>query len=102
MNIEKKVIDILENITGNKIKKKKKMTFKDMAMDSLRMVTLLVMIEDEFNIVLDESDMDPFVLDSVSDVVTLVSKYLSDEVQWYAQEKEYRAAFFISNACNIS
>ena len=81
MNIEKKVIDILENITGNKIKKKKKMTFKDMAMDSLRMVTLLVMIEDEFNIVLDESDMDPFVLDSVSDVVTLVSKYLSDEVQ---------------------
>ena len=81
MNIEKKVIDILENITGNKIKKKKKMTFKDMAMDSLKMVTLLVMIEDEFNIVLDESDMDPFVLDSVSDVVTLVSKYLSDEVQ---------------------
>ena len=81
MNIEKKVIDILENITGNKIKKNKKMTFKDMAMDSLRMVTLLVMIEDEFNIVLDESDMDPFVLDSVSDVVTLVSKYLSDEVQ---------------------
>ena len=81
MNIEKKVIDILENITGNKIKKKKKMTFNDMAMDSLRMVTLLVMIEDEFNIVLDESDMDPFVLDSVSDVVTLVSKYLSDEVQ---------------------
>ena len=81
MNIEKKVIYILENITGNKIKKKKKMTFKDMAMDSLRMVTLLVMIEDEFNIVLDESDMDPFVLDSVSDVVTLVSKYLSDEVQ---------------------
>jgi acyl carrier protein len=40
------------------------------------MVTLLMMIEDEFQIVLDESDMNPFDLITVEDVVKLVAKYL--------------------------
>ena len=39
------------------------------------MVMLLVMIEDVFEIELDESDMNPFKLRTVNDVINLVSKY---------------------------
>ena len=43
------------------------------------MVTLLVMIEDTFDIVLDEADMNPFDLLTVSDVVNLIEKYIGGE-----------------------
>ncbi len=48
----------------------------DLALDSLQMVTLLMMIEETFRIVLDESDMNPFDLVTVSDVVNLAEKYI--------------------------
>lgn len=57
---------------------------KDLALDSLEMVTLLVMLEEIFEITLDESDMNPFDLTTVADVVKLVEKYVdgdSDETQ---------------------
>ena len=47
----------------------------DLSMDSLRMVMLLLMIEEVFAIELDESDMNPFALITVQDVIDLVSKY---------------------------
>ena len=43
------------------------------------MVTLLIMVEDGFNIVLDESDMNPFDLLTVNDVIALVNKYVGDK-----------------------
>ena len=48
----------------------------DLGLDSIQMVTLLIVIEETFNIVLDESDMNPFDLITVSDVLELVEKYL--------------------------
>lgn len=51
----------------------------DLALDSLNMVTLLMMIEDEFQIVLDESNMNPFDLVTVEDVVKLVTKYMEGD-----------------------
>lgn len=48
----------------------------DLGLDSLQMVTLLIMIEDSFKIILDESDMNPFDLVTVSDVVVLIEKYI--------------------------
>ena len=57
---------------------------KNLALDSLEMVTLLVMLEEIFEITLDESDMNPFDLTTVADVVKLVEKYVdgdSDETQ---------------------
>lgn len=54
----------------------------DLALDSLQMVTLLMMLEENFQIVLDESDMNPFDLITVCHVVDLVKKYVgggSDE-----------------------
>lgn len=78
MNIESTVIGILESITDIKIRKKKKIALADLALDSLQMVTLLIMIEDQFGIELDESDMDPFALETVADVVAMVSKYVTN------------------------
>ena len=47
----------------------------DLHLDSLNMVILLVSIEEEFDIVLDESDMNPYDLITVKDVIDLVEKY---------------------------
>lgn len=75
MNITKKVIDILKELSGKKTIKQKDSLQHDIALDSLGMVMLLVEIEETFCIELDESDMNPFDLLTVSDVVELVKKY---------------------------
>ena len=51
----------------------------DLALDSLSMVTVLIEIEDIFNIELEESDMNPFDLNTVKSIVDLVYKYCGDE-----------------------
>lgn len=51
----------------------------DLGLDSLRLVTLLVMLEEGFRIVLDEADMNPFDLLTVAHVVGLVEKYIGGE-----------------------
>lgn len=45
-------------------------------LDSLLMVTLLIEIEETFNIQLDESDMNPLELTTVKSVIDLVNKYI--------------------------
>ena len=51
----------------------------DLGLDSLQMVTLLMMLEENFQITLDESDMNPFDLVNVWQVVDLVEKYEGGE-----------------------
>ena len=51
----------------------------DLGLDSLQMVTLLMMLEENFQITLDESDMNPFDLVNVWHVVNLVEKYAGGE-----------------------
>lgn len=51
----------------------------DLGLDSLQMVTLLMMLEENFQITLDESDMNPFDLVNVWQVVDLVEKYAGGE-----------------------
>lgn len=75
MNIVKKVFEILEEICGIAVTDTSAVLANDLPMDSLKMVMLLVMIEDMFDIELDESDMNPFALLTVKDVIDLVSKY---------------------------
>ena len=50
----------------------------DLGLDSLQMVTLLMMLEENFQITLDESDMNPFQLATVQDAIDLVQKYTGD------------------------
>lgn len=76
--IKAQVIEILEDICTEKITDTSIRLLDDISMDSLRMVMMLVMIEDVFEIELDESDMNPFTLVTVQDVINLVVKYKSE------------------------
>lgn len=73
--IKSQVIEILEDICSEKITETSIQLLNDLSLDSLSMVMLLVMIEDTFKIELDESDMNPFALITVQDVIDLVNKY---------------------------
>ena len=73
--IKDQVIEIIEDICTEKVTDTSTQLLGDLSMDSLRMVMLLVMLEDSFDIELDESDMNPFELQTVEDVIELVAKY---------------------------
>ncbi len=75
MNISEKVIEILKELSGKEIIREDDKLQDDIGLDSLGMVTLLVEIEDTFLIELDESDMNPYDLSCVLDVIKLVEKY---------------------------
>ena len=75
--IEKQVIQLLEEIGLLTISDTSMTLAEDLGFDSLKLVMLLVLIEDSFEIELDESDMNPFELLCVEDVVQLVKKYVA-------------------------
>jgi len=49
---------------------------KDLGLDSLNMVELIVELEEQFNIEIDESDLDPAALQTVDQIYALVEKYV--------------------------
>ena len=75
MNIEEKIKAILCELSGEKSVANEASLQDDLALDSLAMVTMLIEIEDVFEIQLDESDMNPFDLTTVQDVIDMVGKY---------------------------
>ena len=79
MNIETKVKEILCELSGEETIENTDHLQGDLALDSLMMVTMLVEIEETFEIELDEADMNPFDLGTVQNVIDMVSKYCGDE-----------------------
>lgn len=79
MYIEKKVKSILTELSGEGEISNTSTLQSDLVLDSLSMVSLLVEIEDVFDIRLDESDMNPFDLESVQSVIDMVRKYKEEE-----------------------
>jgi acyl carrier protein len=75
METQERVFDIIRELSGVENVELNASLQDDISLDSLGMVTLLIMIEDEFKIELDEADMNPFDLLTVDNVVTLVKKY---------------------------
>ena len=75
--IKKQVIEIVEELSLMTIQDTAVTLTGNLSMDSLRMVMLLVTLEDTFEIELDESDMNPFSLITVQNVIDLVMKYVS-------------------------
>lgn len=75
MNIEEKVKAILSELSGEDTIDNTSALQNELALDSLMMVTLLMEIEDTFAVELDESDMNPFDLETVQSVIDLVMKY---------------------------
>ena len=79
MNIFNKVTVILSELSGMETICLKHELQNDLGLDSLQMVTLLIMLEENFQIVLDESDMNPFDLINVWHIVDLVEKYIGGD-----------------------
>ena len=76
MEIELKVIEIFEELTDLEDIELDYNIQEDLNLDSLVLVTMILQVEDVFGIQLDESDMNPFDLTTVGDVVNLVKKYI--------------------------
>ena len=79
MNIVDEVKRILFELSGEENIENTAELQNDLALDSLSMVSLLLEIEDSFGIELDESDMDPFALDTVQSIVDMVKRYVGDK-----------------------
>ena len=79
MQNTEKVIDILKELSGQEEIKQTDNIQTDLALDSLSLVTLLLEIEDAFLIQLDESDMNPYDLITVADVIDLVGRYCDEK-----------------------
>lgn len=79
MEIREKTFAVLSGLSGMKTIGPKQTLQGDLGLDSLKMVTLLILLEENFRITLDESDMNPFDLVNVRQVVDLVEKYAGGE-----------------------
>lgn len=79
METFKKIKEILSELSGMETICLEHELQNDLGLDSLQMVTLLMLLEETFQIVLDESDMNPFDLIYVYHVVDLVKKYIEGD-----------------------
>lgn len=79
MFVEEKVKEILVDLSGEKTIESETTLQGDLALDSLLMVTLLVKIEEIFEIELDESDMNPYDLTATQNVIDMVKKYVGGD-----------------------
>ena len=79
MDIFDNITQIIFNINSSKGISLSDELQKDLGLDSIQMVMLLIMIEETFKITLDESDMNPFDLVTVSHIVSLVKKYMGGD-----------------------
>ena len=73
--LTQEVVTLINDICPTNVKENSNLLQNDLGMDSLGLIMLLTMIEDTFEIELDESDMNPFALQTVQDVIDLVTKY---------------------------
>ena len=75
MNAKEKAMEILRRISGNENIRESDTLIGGVGLDSLGMITLLLEIEACFRVRLDESDMNPYDLVRVLDVIALAEKY---------------------------
>ncbi len=73
---EARVHKVLTDISGNeKITNDQNLT-TDLGLSSLRMFELVIAIEDEFNIMFNQSDLNFYKLNNVGELITLIDTYL--------------------------
>ena len=89
------VFEILEELCGKEIMNLKESLSEDLVMDSLQKVMLLVMLEERLDIELDESDMNPFDLSLVEDVVNMAEKYVAGK-----ESKIHGESYSITVSCS--
>ncbi len=79
MQAHEKISEILSELTGIDSINTKDSLQEDLGLNSIQMVTLLIMIEDTFGIFLNEEDMNPYDLVYVYQVIDMVKKYIKGD-----------------------
>ncbi len=75
LGLNKRVFCLLSELSSVEVIDPSKALISDIGLDSFGLVTLLLRLEEEFDICFDESDMNPYDLTNVGDVIELVKKY---------------------------
>lgn len=76
MNILQTVTEVIIETTGGENIVAEQKLKEDIGLDSLSLVAVIVGLEERFEIEFKESDLDPSKLLTVSDLVSLVEKYV--------------------------
>ena len=79
MQAHEKISGILSELTGIDSINTKDSLQEDLGLNSIQMVTLLIMIEDTFGIFLNEEDMNPYDLVYVYQVIDMFKKYIKGD-----------------------
>ena len=79
MNVEEKVKSIISELSGEEEVADNLKLKEDLMLDSLSMVMLLLEIEENLGIELDASDMNPFDLITVQNVIDMAKKYFKGD-----------------------
>lgn len=80
MQDTERVLKIIKELSSLEVIKPEHNLQTDLALDSLMMVTLLIEVEENFDLQLQESDLNPFDLITVNDVIELVKKYKEENI----------------------
>lgn len=76
--VKEGVFKILSDLSGVSVNKAQMKLVEDIGLDSLMLVTMLIEIEEEFNIELNESDMNPYDFITAGDVIAMTERYVGD------------------------
>ncbi len=77
-NVKEGVFKILSDLSGVSVNEAQMRLVEDIGLDSLMLVTMLIEIEEEFNIELNESDMNPYDFITAGDVIAMTERYAGD------------------------
>lgn len=76
--VKEGVFKILSDLSGVSVNEAQMKLVEDIGLDSLMLVTMLIEIEEEFNIELNESDMNPYDFITAGDVIAMTERYVGD------------------------
>ena len=79
-NVKEGVFKILSDLSGVSVNEAQMRLVEDIGLDSLMLVTMLIEIEEEFNIELNESDMNPYDFITAGDVIAMTERYVGDVI----------------------
>lgn len=77
-DVKEGVFKILSDLSGVSVNEAQMKLVEDIGLDSLMLVTMLIEIEEEFNIELNESDMNPYDFITAGDVIAMTERYIGD------------------------
>ena len=77
-NVKEGVFKILSDLSGVSVNEAQLRLVEDIGLDSLMLVTMLIEIEEEVNIELNESDMNPYDFITAGDVIAMTERYVGD------------------------